>query len=446
MKTAQKIGLLALMAGLSLGQALAQSPAISNWLVNSNGQRGRYYMSGNSTPIQDTVKVNVQLVRYNATDVYVNASGYPAYIVGPYLDNNPSKATNRKFVWRIPLSPQVNNGTKTNVGMGQIGVLLNGVPIYNYADGRSYNNAGVWNQNAVYFENLGFDCSKGHPSPVRVNNVLVGGTYHHHLNPTAYRFDVNATNPVCNLYTSDGMYMPDSSMHGPLIGYSFDGFPIYAGFGYANADGTGGIRRLRPSYRLRNITTRTNGPTLATYALGAYKEDYEFVAGSGDLDVHNGRFSVTPEYPNGIYCYFATVDTEYKGVYPYFIGPTYYGVVATDNFPAGPTSTNSNNVTVPATGLTTFVPTLVAETLKPNNWKLFPNPADEYAAVQIAGLLQQDAVVNIIAPDGRRMSTATLPKGSSLQVLDTRLLVDGIYVVQVVQGAAMSTQTLVVQH
>ena len=35
-------------------------------------------------------------------------------------------------------------------------------------------------------------------------------------------------------------------------------------------------------------------------------QDYEYVAGSGDLDECNGRFGVTPEFPNGIYHYYIT--------------------------------------------------------------------------------------------------------------------------------------------
>jgi len=46
--------------------------------------------------------------------------------------------------------------------------------------------------------------------------------------------------------------------------------------------------------------------------LGTFKQDWEYVEGSGDLDECNGRVGVTPEFPEGIYHYFAT-DT-----YPYF--------------------------------------------------------------------------------------------------------------------------------
>ena len=109
---------------------------------------------------------------------------------------------------------------------------------------------------------------------------------------------------VCDMYLADGLYIPDSTKHGPLIGFSFDGFPIYGAYGWAT--GTTNVALMRPSYRLRNITERTtlangtvlaaaqHGPSLTQQALGSYAEDFEYVAGSGDLDEHNGRFCITP--------------------------------------------------------------------------------------------------------------------------------------------------------
>jgi len=53
-------------------------------------------------------------------------------------------------------------------------------------------------------------------------------------------------------------------------------------------------------------------PSTDTYALGTFAQDWQYVAGSGDLDECNGRVGVTPEFPGGIYHYFATDS------YPYF--------------------------------------------------------------------------------------------------------------------------------
>jgi hypothetical protein len=59
---------------------------------------------------------------------------------------------------------------------------------------------------------------------------------------------------------------------------------------------------------------------------GQYIQDYEWISGYGDLDQHNGRFCVTPDFPSGTYAYFTTFNnTLTSPVYPYVIGPTYYG-------------------------------------------------------------------------------------------------------------------------
>ncbi|MEP7265620.1 MAG: YHYH protein, partial [Bacteroidota bacterium] len=97
--------------------------------------------------------------------------------------------------------------------------------------------------------------------------------------------------------------------------------------------------RMKSSYAKRNITVRTHyadgsnvtdGPAVsATYPLGYFREDYQYNTTSAStpdyLDEHNGRFCVTPEYPNGIYAYFSTVDANWNSAYPYIIGPTFYG-------------------------------------------------------------------------------------------------------------------------
>jgi len=167
----------------------------------------------------------------------------------------------------------------------------------------------------------GFDCSKGHPAM---------GNYHHHQNPSAFKLDLNVVSTICNIYDADGLYSLDSTQHSPLIGFAYDGFPIYGGYGYKNEDGTGGVARIKSGYQLQSITTRTNGPAVnSTYFLGYFREDYEFITHPGEedyLDEHNGRTCNTPEYPNGTYAYFATIDENWNSAYPYAVGPAFYGV------------------------------------------------------------------------------------------------------------------------
>jgi len=60
------------------------------------------------------------------------------------------------------------------------------------------------------------------------------------------------------------------------------------------------------------------------YLMGDLIQDYIYEEGLGDLDKHNGKFAVTPDYPNGTYAYFMTTDSSDNPVYPYVIGPEFY--------------------------------------------------------------------------------------------------------------------------
>ena len=353
----------------SMGTAAQTHPAIVSWLINTTNVTGRHYLEGNPTPIADTAKANCQLVQYSADYTYVRCNGIPGYVIGPYRDGNPAIAVGRNYLFKLPLKPTVQTAAKTVVGLGHIGVLINGVPIYNYADARSYNNGNIWHQNAIHFERAGFDCATGHPAPIMGGGGGGGGVtpgqYHHHQNPTAFNIAKVNMSDVCNMYLADGLYVPDSTKHGPLIGFAFDGFPIYGAYGWQTGSTT--VTRIIPSYQRRAITDRTTlasgtaltaaqyGPTLAAQALGAYAEDFEYAAGSGDLDEHNGRFCITPEYPEGTYAYFATIDANGVSASPYVIGPTYYGVVVTDNFPARGPGAASTNVKI-TESVTTYTP------------------------------------------------------------------------------------------
>ncbi len=421
-------------------------PAITSWIINTTGITGRHYLANNPTPIVDTAKANVQLVQYSGTYSYIRCSGIPSYVIGPYRDGNPSIAVNRNYLFKIPLKPAVQTGAKTAVGLGHIAVLINGVPVYNYADARSYNNQNVWHQNAIVFERAGFDCAVGHPAPIQMGPPGQGGggaqgQYHHHQNPTAFNIAKVKMSDVCDMYLADGLYIPDSTKHGPLIGFSFDGFPIYGAYGWAT--GTTNVARMRPSYRLRNITERTtlangtvlaaaqHGPSLAQQALGSYAEDFEYVAGSGDLDEHNGRFCITPEYPEGTYAYFATIDADGVSTYPYVIGPTYYGVVATENFPVRGPGAGSTNVTIQEE-VTRYDPTTHADDVASTATAIvYPNPAHDVLIVQIAAPNHRSMSVELIDMSGRVIHTSAIHQGSTMCFIDMQTVYAGAYVVRI---------------
>jgi hypothetical protein len=141
---------------------------------------------------------------------------------------------------------------------------------------------GAWNIEALGQSsfNFGVDDNNAHVQPQ--------GAYHYHGMPNAILTKLN------------------KGMAPTLVGYALDGFPIYARYGYSSPmDATSAVKVMTGSWQLKS-TPDTGRPSTTTYPMGAFSEDYEYVAGSGDLDQCNGRTDVTPEYPNGTYHYYIT--------------------------------------------------------------------------------------------------------------------------------------------
>lgn len=364
------------------------TPEITSWIINPGGETGY-----NGLPS------NVQQVQYSADNVYVSATCIPGYDIGPWA-GNPNTPANQNFVFKITRHPMENTAGSIATGLGHIGIWTNGVSIFNPKDGVSWQNQNIWRRNAIIAEGPSFDNCLGHPAP--------NGEYHNHLNPTCLYDDT------------------DWQHHSPIVGFAFDGFPVYGCYGFANADGTGGLVRIKSSYQKRGITERTTlpdgtqlaanqyGPAINNnYPLGLYLEDFEYVPGLGDLDEHNGRFCITPEYPNGIYAYFITLENTGVAAYPYIIGPTYFGVVQPGN--TGPQSGHNT----PSEPVIPYTPTTAAGApVSDAGWTLFPNPASDY--FQITGSM----------PIGGRLELRNA-LGQTLRAWenaapDDRFLLDGI--------------------
>jgi len=363
----------------------AQGPEINSWIINTTGATG---YAG--------ILSDVQSVAYTTTDVYVSATCIPGYSIGPW-GGNPNIPVNKNFVYKITRNPQQDTtGNNVATGLGHTGVWSNGVSIFNADDGQSYMNQNIWNRNAYFWEGSGFDNCLGHPAP--------GGEYHHHVSPSCL-YDIN-----------------DSTHHSPIIGFSFDGFPVYGAYGYTNTNGTGAIKRMKSSFSTPTATTRTNGPAVnATYPLGCFIEDYAYSAGTGDLDEHNGRFCITPEYPSGIYAYFVTIDDNLLPVYPYTPGPTYYGFVQTGN-----TGGNGGHNTIPGNAIV-YNPATGLDELSPKlEFELSPNPSRDFVFVKISDEKIKNVKGEIYDATGKLMKSVENINGFNLNISG---FTEGVYYV-----------------
>ncbi len=453
----KSISTLILLAFIATSVLAQTNPAITSWLQNTTIY-GRYYTSGNSTSIAMTVLANCQKVQYSTTSVYVTTEGIPAYPTGIFTgDGNTNVAGAQAAIYKFPLNPTKNTGTATATSAGNCGVFINGVSLFDYRDGVAWNNTTgticggpppntmcpggmgatqAWNRDAIPAEKLGFDCAKGHPA---------GTNYHHHQNPSAFKYDATTSNTyssICSLYNSDALYVINSAVHSPLLGFAYDGFPIYGAYGYKNLDGTGAITRMKSSYSLSSNTTRANGPAVsATYFNGYFKEDYVYTANTATdyLDDHNGRICNTPEYPkslypNGIYCYFATVDAGNSSVYPYVVGPTYYGVVS---------AAKVTSVTETVTTYTKTTPTAEAS-LDNLQINISPNPSADLIAIQIGDLVKEGYNVELYDVLGKLVMSTRINAGSTIAYFDTQTLYGGTYLIKISNGQAQTTRKVVV--
>ena len=235
-----------------------------------------------------------------STERELTSNAIPDHEVGEFPNpQNPNTISGQSINASMTLSP-VEAGRSTELGgpRGVTGYVLNGVKIDagtggscdDYGTACSLgDNSGAWSIEALgqsHFD-FGTDSNNAHVQPT--------GEYHYHGMPEGF-IELRGGN--------------SSSM--TLIGWASDGFPIYARYGYSIADDASSpIVAMQGSYQhISNVNE--SRPSVDDYAMGTFAQDWEYVEGSGDLDACNGRYGVTPEFPDGIFHYFAT-DT-----YPYF--------------------------------------------------------------------------------------------------------------------------------
>ncbi len=241
----------------------------------------------------------------SATARSLTANGLPNHAVGTFPNpGNPNTIAVQTVNFSATVSPFKGTANRTLGGpAGILAVSLAGVKfdpgtagscpgsITTTADCNLANGNDVWRLEALGQKtfNFGVDGNNAHVQP--------GGAYHYHGIPEGLLANAGAT---------------DANRKMVLIGWAADGYPVYARYCYSNAmDASSPLKVCTGSYALDSAPD-AGRPLVALAPLGSFVSDWNYVAGSGDLDDCNGRTGVTPEFPRGIYYYMAT-DT-----YPFF--------------------------------------------------------------------------------------------------------------------------------
>jgi hypothetical protein len=382
----EKIVVVVLLVISVAGSNLFADPLLTSWFTKNAGQYARIQQTtGGSVVTTWTGQTlpaysDIEVVSYSTNYVYIHASGLASHVMGPWYLNAaktmlfPNLPLNQKVTMRFSRTPTPAS-TRTETTGGAMGMYVNGVAVFNMLDGYAYNTSsgtdvqgmigtGIWERDAKFGEAVTFDPANAHQPG--------SGQYHCHINPIALRYQLgdNATyNSSADTYSEN----TNSLQHSPIVGWAFDGYPIYGPYGYSNpTNPASGVRRMISGYVLRNgqygtsnlnVTGRTTLPLWAqiaqnrtsltssqygpsttktpdmtgSFALGRYAEDNDYLgdlptndtAGvQWDLDRYNGRYCVTPDYPTGTYAYFVAINADGTSAFPYLIGRQYYGTVS----------------------------------------------------------------------------------------------------------------------
>ncbi len=168
----------------------------SAWLRPGNMDR-----SGNVLTVAKLVDDNVT-IEFDSTSMIVHSHNIPTHPTGRFPEQgfgNPSYIEEQNETFYIPIDPRENpshkittpNNSNHALNMGPIGIAINGVVFFNPFD----------MGNTVAVDMMDRCC--GHPNQ--------DGQYHYHKYPVC----VNTP------------FADEGDDHSPLIGWAFDGYPLY---------------------------------------------------------------------------------------------------------------------------------------------------------------------------------------------------------------------------
>ena len=258
-------------------------------------------------------------ITLNETHVIITTNGIPNHDFESMLactqGNDCTAAQN--YVWSIPRNPtndttgghnsaacpEANGNYECAADRGAIAVAINGVPLYGPEDGPGGD--AVAAEHGAFVEDrqpIDLGICHGHNA--------MGGTYHYHADSNCMHWHAKDGENIKDDYD---MSTPQAvaqntydGNHSEVIGVAYDGYPIYGFWGY---DADMNVVEMKSSYELKDGETGYNGI-----------DDYKYTEGLGNLDVCNGHFGPTPDFPQGIYHYHTTMQNGDGDMgFPYFL-------------------------------------------------------------------------------------------------------------------------------
>lgn len=297
------------------------------------------------------------------------SNNLPNHTYGTWPSGNPVEA--QEFSYQLCAFPQKSSQATSIYDSGdfngcspyvEFGVSANGIRMAPFG-ARWFVNPNTqeenkeWNVEALVMFSMDFNNSHSNGA----------GEYHYHGIPINYFID------SLNI---------DGTQHSPIVGYAADGFPIYYKYLYSDPqDSNSPLSTFDSGHSLRSGNRPGDGVTAPDGAYdGLYIEDYEFIDSNWPLDECNGRFGITPEYPEGTYHYVMTDSWPY-------IPRCLYGTVIDNAFRIGPNCPDSN------TEDCSEEPLHILENISTQSISISPNPSS--SIIRIEGLSSE--AINLIS-------------------------------------------------
>ena len=285
-------------------------------------------------------------VNCTSTTVTVQSNGIPTY---QYVPLTPNGLQAKNYTFTFPRNPAVAPSTANVPLLGNLGVAVNGIPVYSVNEGPQPPSDAYGSPIAAAI----LDECGSHSAPQ--------GTFHYHqlLVKCLLQSAVSSSQPWNN---AD----PSPTQPSPIVAYAFDGFPIYGPYECTDA-GCTSVQEMRSGWDTVGYQAGTVGCTSSAACSSGYCTDvlingaattacvpktctwsnhaYSAKAAPQYLDQCNGHYG-----PNGDYHYHTT------STFPYILGC--YRGTPTNNGGSG-TPPGGTCAAIPTAG---FTPTAGAAT------------------------------------------------------------------------------------
>ncbi|MEL0336710.1 MAG: YHYH protein, partial [Euryarchaeota archaeon] len=276
------------------------------------------------TPVDDLTTTATEAlecsvrITMNETHITITSNGLPDHDFESTLACSEANDCTRgqNYQWNIPRSPtndtsgghdatncpEANGDYECAPALGDVAIAINGVPFYGPEDGPGGD--AVASQHDIYEEdrqNIELGVCHGHSGRE--------GTFHYHADANCLHWHPEDGKTILDYDISTPAAVAQNTAngsHSPVIGVAMDGYPIYGLLGY---DDQMNVVEMKSSYKLKEGETGYNGI-----------DDYVYDQGLGHLDVCNGHFGPTPDFPDGIYHYHSTMMNGVGEMgFPYFL-------------------------------------------------------------------------------------------------------------------------------